>query len=98
MALYHASCACVCAHACSGECQPGSVLPRATYLAICVATTRPIFPFLKDGKDTVALPLSVLSVKRCSFVFISSTVFLRSRFHSMAFLLRSRCTSIIYID
>ena len=38
---YHASCPCVIAHACSGECQPGSGLSRWTWRAICVATHRP---------------------------------------------------------
>src|SRR5436189_3845099 len=68
MVSYQASCACVCAHACSGELHPGKAcppvrrgLPGGECLAICVATTNPMFPSLNAGKETVPLPRPGLS-------------------------------------
>src|SRR5579875_1083464 len=95
MVLYQASCACVCAHACWGECQPGNGLSGVTYRAICVATTRPIFPFLNSGKETVALFRSGLSVSPFSRALMVATGRRRSRFHSIAFMARSKWASIM---
>src|ERR1700761_3977943 len=97
MALYQATCPCVCAQACSGECQPGKGLSGATYLPICVATTSPILPLRNSGSDTVPFPRSGRSVSPFSRAFISETGLRRSRFHSRAFILRSMWASMVNI-
>ena len=93
IARYQASCACVIAQACSGECQPGEGCRRREYRAICVATQRPTPPRRISANDTVPLPRSGRSVCPCSRARISSMGRDRSRFHSMAFIARSRCAS-----
>ena len=95
MALYQANCPCVCAHACSGEFQPGNKLPGATYLPICVAITKPILPLRNSGNETTALARSGLSVMPSSRWFMCATGSCKSRFHSKAFMLKSKWASIV---
>jgi hypothetical protein len=97
MVRYHASCPCVWAHACSGECHPGSGLPGSTYRAMSVATHRPTPPRRISWNETVPRPRSGLSESAASRSRISDTGRVRSRFHSRAFIARSRCASTISI-
>src|SRR5664279_3855722 len=53
----------------------------------------PTRPSRIDGKLTVPLALSGLSVLPSSLFLISSTFHLKSRFHSSAFIDKSRCPS-----
>ena len=93
MDLYHCSCPWVWAHACSWEYHPGNQLPGFTTRAIWVATTSPILPFLMEGKETVFFPRSGRSSIPFSPSRICRTVQRRSRFHSIAFMARSRWAS-----
>src|SRR5690606_4202186 len=95
ISLYQASCACVIAQACAGEFQPVNALLNGLTLANWVATTKPIFPFLNSGRQTVPFPRSGLSFIFISFKRICSKGMDKSRFHSMAFIARSKWTSII---
>ncbi|MNL21697.1 hypothetical protein D3C87_1430000 [compost metagenome] len=93
MALYQASCPCVCAQAWAGECQPRKLFPGATKRAIWVATTKPILPLLSSGNETTAFARSGLSVSPVSLLLMEETRNVRSRFHSNAFILKSKWAS-----
>src|ERR1700755_2868584 len=54
-----------------------------------------MLPLRSPGSDTVPFPLSGLSVSPFSLSLIACTGSRRSLFHSIAFMLRSRCASMI---
>ena len=93
MARYQANCPWVMAQAIWGDFHPGSGLPSLTYRAIWVATHKPTRPRRISTRLTVLLPRSGLSLSPCSRRRISATGWVRSRFHSRAFMLRSRWAS-----
>jgi hypothetical protein len=60
--LYHASWPCVAAHACSGNANPANDYRVQHTWQFVLPITKPYFPFLNSGKQTVALARPGLSV------------------------------------